>query len=119
MLTNLWISGNAIFPGAMPGYVPPYWNGAPSPCAMPFRNPYGNHAMTAFGANMVPPAPYAVPTYMPSMCYSFPSFGYVYFHLELIAVPKKFIIIGPQSCEVFFINCIILILTPNHLAVDT
>ncbi|KAM1464090.1 hypothetical protein ACFXTO_043800 [Malus domestica] len=68
-------AGNAIFPGAMPGYVPPYWNGAPSPRAMPFRNPYGNHAMTAFGANMVPPASYTIPTYMPSMYYSFPSFG--------------------------------------------
>ncbi|KAM0968073.1 hypothetical protein ACFX13_016802 [Malus domestica] len=68
-------AGNAIFPGAVPGYVPPYWNGAPSPHAMPFGNPYGNHARMAFGTNMVPPGPYAVPAYMPSMYNSFPSFG--------------------------------------------
>lgn len=69
-------AGNAIFPGAMPGYVPPYWNGAPSPHAQPFRNPYGNHVMTAFDTSLVPPAPFAAPTYMASMYHnSFPAFG--------------------------------------------
>ncbi|BBG95061.1 DWNN domain, a CCHC-type zinc finger [Prunus dulcis] len=29
--------GNAIFPGVMPGYVPSYWNGAPSPHAQPLE----------------------------------------------------------------------------------
>ncbi|KAH0969781.1 hypothetical protein GBA52_028377 [Prunus armeniaca] len=60
-------AGNAIFPGAMPGYVPPYWNGAPSPHAQPFRNPYGNHVMTAFDTSLVPPSPFAAPTYMASI----------------------------------------------------
>lgn len=76
MFAYSWISGNAIFPGVMPGCVPSYWNGAPSPHAQPFRNPYGNHVMTAFDTSLVPPAPFAAPTYMASMYHnSFPAFG--------------------------------------------
>lgn len=67
--------GNAIFPGAMPGYVPPYWDGAPLPHAPPFRNLYSNHGMTAFDTMLIPRAPFSVPPFMPSMYRSIPGFG--------------------------------------------
>ncbi|PRQ28030.1 putative transcription factor interactor and regulator CCHC(Zn) family [Rosa chinensis] len=70
-------SGNAVFPGAMPGYVPPYWDGALLPHTPPFRNLYGNHGMTALDTMLIPHAPFSVHPYMhtPSMYRSIPGFG--------------------------------------------
>ncbi|KAA8546216.1 hypothetical protein F0562_003045 [Nyssa sinensis] len=60
-------TGNSMFPGAMPGYASPYWNGTPLPPVRPFANIYGNLGMMPFNATMVPVTPFAVPSYMPSM----------------------------------------------------
>ncbi|KAK9946215.1 hypothetical protein M0R45_011690 [Rubus argutus] len=68
-------AGNAIFRGAMPGYVPPYWDGALLPHAPTFRNLYRNHGMTAFDTMLIPRAPFSVPPFMPSMYGSIPGFG--------------------------------------------
>ncbi|KAK0571156.1 hypothetical protein LWI29_011872 [Acer saccharum] len=57
--------GSAMFPGAMPGKVLPYWNVPRFPHMRPLANIYGNPGMMPFNATMVPVAPYAVPTYMP------------------------------------------------------
>lgn len=61
------VSGNAMFPGAMPGYVPPFWNGTPFPQIRPFVSPYGNPGIMPFNVSMVPTTTFAGPTYMPSM----------------------------------------------------
>nr|XP_004303469.2 PREDICTED: uncharacterized protein LOC101301887 [Fragaria vesca subsp. vesca]XP_011467226.1 PREDICTED: uncharacterized protein LOC101301887 [Fragaria vesca subsp. vesca]XP_011467227.1 PREDICTED: uncharacterized protein LOC101301887 [Fragaria vesca subsp. vesca] len=70
-------TGNAIFPGAMPGYAPPYWNGAALPRAPPFRNLYGNYGMTAFDNMPIHPTPFSVYPYMhmTSMYRGIPGFG--------------------------------------------
>lgn len=57
--------GNAIFPGAVPSYMP-YWNGAPLPHVRPFGNLYGNPGIMPFNTNMVPAAPF-IPNYVSSM----------------------------------------------------
>ncbi|XVF35274.1 hypothetical protein REPUB_Repub18cG0131500 [Reevesia pubescens] len=67
--------GNTMFPGAMPGYVSPYWNGPPFPRIIPFANPYGNSGMMPFNTTVIPAAPFPVPTYMPSMFGGSPAFG--------------------------------------------
>ncbi|XP_022731444.1 E3 ubiquitin ligase PARAQUAT TOLERANCE 3-like isoform X2 [Durio zibethinus] len=69
--------GNAMFPGAMPGFVSvaPYWNGPPFPHIMPFVNPYGNSGMMPFNSTVIPAAPFPVPTYMPTMFSASPAFG--------------------------------------------
>ncbi|XP_057985804.1 E3 ubiquitin ligase PARAQUAT TOLERANCE 3 isoform X2 [Hevea brasiliensis] len=54
-------TGNAMFPGAMTGYLSPYWNG-PFPQIRPLLSPYGNPFAT-----IVPPTTFPVPSYMPSM----------------------------------------------------
>lgn len=56
-------TGNSLFSRAAPGYMPPFYNGAPFHQISPFANPYGAH----FNATMVPPANYVLPTYMPPM----------------------------------------------------
>ncbi|KAK6273809.1 hypothetical protein POUND7_010892 [Theobroma cacao] len=66
--------GNGMFPGAMPGYVSPYWNGPPFPNIRPFANPYGNSGMMPFNATVVPASPFHVPTYVPSMFGGLPAF---------------------------------------------
>ncbi|KAL5850666.1 hypothetical protein ACOSQ3_008717 [Xanthoceras sorbifolium] len=68
-------TGNAMFPGAMHGKVSPYWNGPPLPHMRPSANIYGNPGMMPFNAAMVPAAPYAVPTYVPSMFGSLPTYS--------------------------------------------
>lgn len=65
MVPTFWISGNAIFPGAMPGCMP-YWNGPPMPHFRPFCNLYGNPVMMPFNATMVPASPFPVPNYLSS-----------------------------------------------------
>ncbi|OMO67009.1 Zinc finger, RING-type [Corchorus capsularis] len=67
--------GNGMFQGAMPGYLPPYWNGPPFPNIRPFANPYGNSGMMPFNASMIPGAPYPIPTYVTSMFGGSPAFG--------------------------------------------
>lgn len=67
--------GNAMFPGVMQGYARPFWNGTPLSHIRPYGNLYCNAGMVPFNATMVPPAPYAVPTYMPSMYGGFSGFG--------------------------------------------
>ncbi|XVE97753.1 hypothetical protein REPUB_Repub03eG0045900 [Reevesia pubescens] len=67
--------GSAMFPGAMPGYISPYWNGPPFPHVRPFVNPYGNSGMMPFNATVIPAAPFAVPTYMPYMFGGSPALG--------------------------------------------
>ncbi|XP_062159185.1 E3 ubiquitin ligase PQT3-like isoform X3 [Alnus glutinosa] len=70
--------GSAMFPGVMQGYARPFWNGTPLSHIRPYGNLYCNAGMMPFNATMVPAAPYAVPTYMPSMYGGFPGFsGYV------------------------------------------
>ncbi|KAG4194966.1 hypothetical protein ERO13_A06G082600v2 [Gossypium hirsutum] len=59
--------GNAVFPGALPGYVSPYWNGPYYPPIRPFANPYDPSGMMSFNTTVIPAAPFHVPTYMPSM----------------------------------------------------
>ncbi|KAF3446102.1 hypothetical protein FNV43_RR11281 [Rhamnella rubrinervis] len=66
-------TGNTIFPGAMPSYMP-YWNGAPWPHVRPFGNLYGNPGIMPFNTNMVPAAPF-VPTYVSSMYGPVRAFG--------------------------------------------
>ena len=63
-----------MFPGVMQGYARPFWNGTPLPHIRPYGNLYCNTGMMPFNATMVPAAPYAVPTYMPSMYGGFPGF---------------------------------------------
>ncbi|KAK9274001.1 hypothetical protein L1049_018815 [Liquidambar formosana] len=65
-------TGNTMFPGAMPGYVSPYWNGAPYPHIRPFANVYGSPGMMPFNATMIPGAPFAVPSYVTSIYGSSP-----------------------------------------------
>lgn len=67
--------GEAMFQGAMPGYAPPYWNGATFPPLSPYMNMYGNPGMLPFNANMVPVTPYTFPPYVPSMYGGFPIHG--------------------------------------------
>ena len=69
------IIGNAMFPGAMPGYVSPYWNGPPFPHLRQFVNPYGHYGMMPYNATVIPTAPFPVPTYIPSMFGLSPAFG--------------------------------------------
>lgn len=70
--------GNSLFPGGIQSYVPPYWNGTSFPHVRPFGNLYGNAGMMPFNATMVPAAPFAVPSYMPSVYGGFPAFsGYM------------------------------------------
>lgn len=73
-LRTLVFAGNAIFRGAMPGYIP-YWNGAPSPHLRPFGNIYGNPGIVPFNANVVPAAPFATPAYPLSMYGPVHTFG--------------------------------------------
>ncbi|KDP34038.1 hypothetical protein JCGZ_07609 [Jatropha curcas] len=56
-------TGNPVFPGAMPGYLSPYWNGTPFSQTRPFINPYGN----PFSATMVQPSTFPAPTFMAPM----------------------------------------------------
>jgi hypothetical protein len=63
-----------MFPGVMQGYARPFWNGTPLSHIRPYGNLYCNAGMMPFNATMVPAAPYAVPTYMPSMYGGFPGF---------------------------------------------
>ncbi|MBA0597712.1 hypothetical protein Gorai_007511 [Gossypium raimondii] len=67
--------GNAVFPGALPAYVSPYWNGQYCPPIRPFANPYNPSGMMSFNATVIPAAPFHVPTYMPSMFGASPAFG--------------------------------------------
>ncbi|XP_059662039.1 E3 ubiquitin ligase PQT3-like [Cornus florida] len=60
-------TGNTIFPGAMPGFASPYWNGTPFTPFRPFTNMYGNPGFMPYNATMVPVTPYAIPSYMPPM----------------------------------------------------
>lgn len=57
-------SGNLVFPGAMPGYMPPFWNGNPSPYMRPFPEQYAYPGMWPFGAACIPSPAFHVPTYM-------------------------------------------------------
>lgn len=67
-------TGNAMFPRAMPGYVP-YWNGTPMPHMRPFPNLYGNPGMMPFNATMAPGLSFAVPPYVASMYSGSPVFN--------------------------------------------
>ncbi|XWS26462.1 hypothetical protein CRYUN_Cryun26dG0034600 [Craigia yunnanensis] len=67
--------GNAMFPGAILGYVSSCWNGHPFPHLRPFANPYGNSGMMPYNTTVIPTAPFPVPTYMPSMFGLSPAFG--------------------------------------------
>ncbi|XP_015884535.1 E3 ubiquitin ligase PARAQUAT TOLERANCE 3 isoform X2 [Ziziphus jujuba] len=69
-------AGNAIFPGAMPGYMP-YWNRPPMPHFRPFCNLYGDPGMMPFNATMVPASPFPVPNYHSSMYGPIQAFGYM------------------------------------------
>ncbi|PON42592.1 TNF receptor-associated factor [Trema orientale] len=60
--------------GTMPGAIP-YWNGSPVPYVGPFGDFYSNGGMIPFNARFFPSAPFAVPTYMPSMYHPMPAFG--------------------------------------------
>lgn len=71
-----------MFPGSLPGSMP-YWNGSPVPYVRPFGNLYGNGGMIPFNASIVPSAPFAVPTYMPSVYHPMPTFGYIWLLLFL------------------------------------
>ncbi len=79
ILTLVCDSGNSLFPGGIQSYVPPYWNGTSFPHVRPFGNLYGNAGMMPFNATMVPAAPFAVPSYMPSVYGGFPAFRQVQF----------------------------------------
>ncbi|GMI97904.1 hypothetical protein HRI_003459700 [Hibiscus trionum] len=67
--------GNAMFPGAMPAYVSPYWNGLHFPPIRPFANPYDLSPMMPFNSTVFPAAPLNVHAYMPSMFGGLPAFG--------------------------------------------
>ncbi|KAL0394226.1 UNVERIFIED_CONTAM: hypothetical protein Slati_4388800 [Sesamum latifolium] len=67
--------GNGAFHGGMPGYAPPYWNATSLPPFRPYANMYNNPAMMPFNASMVPVSPFAVPSYVPSMCSRLPGPG--------------------------------------------
>ncbi|PSS17571.1 E3 ubiquitin-protein like [Actinidia chinensis var. chinensis] len=58
-------TGNAMFPGAMPGHASPFWNGTQ---LLSMRSHmYGNSGMMPFNSAMVPASRFAIPPYMPSM----------------------------------------------------
>ncbi|KAE8665306.1 Detected protein of unknown function [Hibiscus syriacus] len=67
--------GNAVFPGAMPAYVSPYWNGLHFPHIRPFTNPYDLSPIMPFNSTVFAAAPLNVPAYMPSMFGGLPAFG--------------------------------------------
>lgn len=67
--------GAAMFPRVMQDYAQPLWNGTPLSHTRPFGNLYCNAGLMPYNATMVPSAPYAVPTYMPSLYGCFPGFS--------------------------------------------
>ncbi|KAE8664363.1 Detected protein of unknown function [Hibiscus syriacus] len=61
-------SGNAVFPGAMPAYVSPYWNRPYFPPIRAFANPYDPSPIMPLNSTMFP-------AYMPSMYGGFGGFS--------------------------------------------
>ncbi|PIA27692.1 hypothetical protein AQUCO_07600100v1 [Aquilegia coerulea] len=62
----MYQTGDAMYPGGIPAYGPPYWQGSPYPPVRPFGNVYATPGMMPFTPTMVPVTPFQVP-YMSSM----------------------------------------------------
>ncbi|KAF5188900.1 hypothetical protein FRX31_021521 [Thalictrum thalictroides] len=62
----MYQTGDAMYPGGMPAYGPPYWQGSSCPPVRPFGNVYATPGMMPFAPTMVPVTPFQVP-YMSSM----------------------------------------------------
>ncbi|KAK8597600.1 hypothetical protein V6N13_095003 [Hibiscus sabdariffa] len=67
--------GNAMFPGPMPTYVSPYWNGLHFLPIRPLASPYDLSPMMPFNSAVFPSAPLNVQAYMPSMFGGLHAFG--------------------------------------------
>ncbi|KAK4787864.1 hypothetical protein SAY86_011697 [Trapa natans] len=67
--------GNLVFPGAMPGFRPPFWNGNPSPYMSQFPEQYTYFGTWHFGAGCVPSPAFNTPMYMDLSHNGFPHYG--------------------------------------------
>lgn len=68
-------SGKLAFPGAMPGYMSPLWNGNRLPYVRPFPEQYPYPGTWPFGAANIPSPAFHVPMYMPPTYGGLPHYG--------------------------------------------